>query len=124
MAAANRALEINPELAEAHAALAYSNLYDWNWSRAQEGFERAIALNPNYAPAHLWFAHYLAARGQFDRHCKRFGWRAIWIRCRRSRRHRLDGYSFMRIEFRKGLPNTGRCSNKARGSNGPNGNWG
>ncbi|MEO7142870.1 MAG: winged helix-turn-helix domain-containing protein [Bryobacteraceae bacterium] len=67
MAAANRALEINPELAEAHAALAYSNLYDWNWSRAQEGFERAIALNPNYAPAHLWFAHYLAARGQFDR---------------------------------------------------------
>jgi serine/threonine-protein kinase len=67
MAAANRALEIDPELAEAHAALAYSNLYDWNWTRAEQGFERAIVLNPNYAPAHLWFAHYLAARGQFDR---------------------------------------------------------
>jgi TolB-like protein/DNA-binding winged helix-turn-helix (wHTH) protein/Flp pilus assembly protein TadD len=67
VAAANRALEIDPELAEAHAALAYSNLYDWNWSRAERGFERAVALNPNYAPAHLWYAHYFAARGQFDR---------------------------------------------------------
>ena len=67
MAEANRALEIDPELAEAHAALAYSNLYEWNWTSAEQGFERAIALNPNYAPAHLWFAHYLAARGQFDR---------------------------------------------------------
>jgi len=67
MAAAKRALEIDPDLAEAHAALAYSNLYDWNWTLARQGFERAIALNPNYAPAHLWFAHYLTARGEFDR---------------------------------------------------------
>jgi tetratricopeptide (TPR) repeat protein len=67
MAAANRALEIDPELAEAHAALGYSNLYEWNWARAEYGLERAIALNPNYAPAHLWFAHYLTARGEFDR---------------------------------------------------------
>jgi len=67
MAEANRALEIDPDLAEAHAALAYSNLYDWNWTAAEQGLERAIALNPNYAPAHLWFAHYLAARGQFNR---------------------------------------------------------
>jgi TolB-like protein/DNA-binding winged helix-turn-helix (wHTH) protein/Tfp pilus assembly protein PilF len=67
MAAASRALEIDPELAEAHAALAYSNLYNWNWDRAQDGFQRAVSLNPNYAPGHLWFAHYLAARGQFDR---------------------------------------------------------
>jgi tetratricopeptide (TPR) repeat protein len=66
MAAARRALEIDPDLAEAHAALAYSNLYDWNWEAAREGFERAIRLNPNYAPAHLWVAHYYAARSQFD----------------------------------------------------------
>ncbi|MBZ5622106.1 MAG: winged helix-turn-helix domain-containing protein [Acidobacteriia bacterium] len=66
IAAANRALEIDPELAEAHAALGYSSLYDWNWDRARESLERAIALNPNYAPAHLWLAHYLAARAQFD----------------------------------------------------------
>lgn len=66
MAAASRALEIDPQLAEAHAALAYSNLYDWNWDRADEGLQRAISLNPNYAPAHLWYAHYLAARLRFD----------------------------------------------------------
>ncbi len=66
MAAARRALEIDPDLAEAHTALAYSNLYDWNWDAARQGFERAIRLNPNYAPAHLWLAHYFAARAQFD----------------------------------------------------------
>ena len=66
IAAASRALEIEPELAEAHAALGYSNLYEWNWDGARESLERAIRLNPNYAPAHLWFSHYLAARAQFD----------------------------------------------------------
>ena len=46
--------------------LGYSNLYEWNWDRARESLERAISLNPNYAPAHLWLAHYLAARAHFD----------------------------------------------------------
>lgn len=66
IAAASRALEIDPELAEAHAARGYSDLYEWNWDRAKKGLERAVSLNPNYAPAHLWLAHYLAARAQFD----------------------------------------------------------
>ena len=66
IAAASRALEMDPELAEAHAVLGYSNLYEWNWDRARESLERAISLNPNYAPAHLWLAHYLAARAHFD----------------------------------------------------------
>jgi tetratricopeptide (TPR) repeat protein len=67
MAAAKRALEIDPNLAEAHAALAYSNLYEWNWGAAYEGFERAIKLNPNYPFAHLWLGHYYFARGDVDR---------------------------------------------------------
>jgi tetratricopeptide (TPR) repeat protein len=66
IAAASRALEMDPGLAEAHAALGYSNLYEWKWERSRESLERAIGLNPNYAPAHLWFAHYLAARAHFD----------------------------------------------------------
>jgi TolB-like protein/DNA-binding winged helix-turn-helix (wHTH) protein/Tfp pilus assembly protein PilF len=66
-AAARRALEIDPDLAEAHASLAYCDLYDWNWAAAERGFQRAIQANPNYAPAHLWFAHYLTARKQFER---------------------------------------------------------
>lgn len=67
IAAARRALEIDPDTAEALAALAYSNLYEWNWEAARLDFERAIRLNPNYPSAHLWFAHYLAARGQLER---------------------------------------------------------
>jgi TolB-like protein/DNA-binding winged helix-turn-helix (wHTH) protein/Flp pilus assembly protein TadD len=67
IAAANHALEIDPGLAEAHAALAYSDLYEWNWASAGQEFERAIRLNPSYPSAHLWFGHYLSARGEFDR---------------------------------------------------------
>lgn len=66
IAAARRALEIDPELAEAHAVLGYSNLYEWNWDQARVSLQRAISLNPNYAPAHLWYAHFLAARRRFD----------------------------------------------------------
>ena len=59
---AKEALKIDPDLAEAHAALAYSSLYDWQWAAAELGFQRAIKLNPSYASAHLWYAHYLSMR--------------------------------------------------------------
>jgi TolB-like protein/DNA-binding winged helix-turn-helix (wHTH) protein/Tfp pilus assembly protein PilF len=72
-ASARRALEIDPDLAEAHASLAYCDLYDWNWAAAEQGFLRAIQANPNYAPAHLWFAHYLTARKQFERALQEVG---------------------------------------------------
>jgi len=65
-AAARKALEIDTGLAEAHAALAYTDLYNWNWDRAEQGFRKAIELNPSYASAHLWYAHYLAARRRFN----------------------------------------------------------
>jgi len=60
--AARRALDIDDGLAEAHASLAVVSLdYDWDWPLAEREFRRAIELNPNYAPAHLWYAAYLAA---------------------------------------------------------------
>ena len=59
-------MEIDPELAEAQAALAYARLYDWEWAAAEEGFQRAIRLNPSYAPAHLWYAHLLSMRKRND----------------------------------------------------------
>jgi TolB-like protein/DNA-binding winged helix-turn-helix (wHTH) protein/lipopolysaccharide biosynthesis regulator YciM len=59
---AKEALKIDPYLAEAHAALAYSSLYDWQWAAAELGLQRAIKLNPSYASAHLWYAHYLSMR--------------------------------------------------------------
>jgi tetratricopeptide (TPR) repeat protein len=66
VAAARKALEIEDGLAEAHAALAYTDLYNWNWAPAEQGLRKAIELNPSYASAHLWYAHYLTAQRRFN----------------------------------------------------------
>jgi TolB-like protein/DNA-binding winged helix-turn-helix (wHTH) protein/Tfp pilus assembly protein PilF len=64
-AAAQKALQLDDGLAEAHASLAYvSMVYDWDWTTAEKQFHRAIDLNPNYATAHEWYAELLAARGR------------------------------------------------------------
>lgn len=66
-AAAMRALELDDDLAEAHASLAYVLLhYDWNWPQAEKEFTRAIQLNTNYANAHHRYAHYLMAVGRTE----------------------------------------------------------
>jgi tetratricopeptide (TPR) repeat protein len=64
--AARKALEIDDEVAEAHAALGYVNYFNWNWATAEEEFKRSIELNPNYASAHNQYASYLVARGRID----------------------------------------------------------
>ncbi len=66
-AAAERALEIDEQLAEPHATLAFSKLiYDWNPEAAENEFNRSIQLNPKYATARQWHAYNLAAVGRFD----------------------------------------------------------
>jgi TolB-like protein/DNA-binding winged helix-turn-helix (wHTH) protein/Tfp pilus assembly protein PilF len=63
--AAQKALQLDDGLAEAHASFAYINMvYDWNWASAEKEFKRAIEINPNYAGAHEWYAEFLAARGR------------------------------------------------------------
>jgi serine/threonine protein kinase/tetratricopeptide (TPR) repeat protein len=58
--AALKALEIDGGLAEAHASLGYIKMvHDWDWAGAEAEFRRAIELNPQYAPAHHRYAHYL-----------------------------------------------------------------
>jgi TolB-like protein/DNA-binding winged helix-turn-helix (wHTH) protein/Tfp pilus assembly protein PilF len=65
--AALKALQLDGNLADAHASLGVAELIlNWNWSGAEQEFKRAIELNPNYSPAHVWYAHYLAAVGRFD----------------------------------------------------------
>jgi TolB-like protein/Tfp pilus assembly protein PilF len=62
-AAATRALEIDPTLAEAHAALAdVSKGFDWDWNRAEAGYKEAIRLNPSYGLTHQWYANFLSIR--------------------------------------------------------------
>ena len=66
-AAARRALQLDPSLAEAHASLGYIALYyDWDWDAAEAAFQRSIELNPSYTVAHQWYANHLVARGRFD----------------------------------------------------------
>jgi TolB-like protein/DNA-binding winged helix-turn-helix (wHTH) protein/tetratricopeptide (TPR) repeat protein len=66
-AAALRAVELDDSLAEAHTALALIiENYDWDWDGSEKEYLRAIALNPNYATAHQWFAEQLTWRKRFD----------------------------------------------------------
>jgi serine/threonine-protein kinase len=66
-AVAQKALEINDQLAEAHNSLAFAKeLYEWDWPTAEREFKRALALNPNYATAYQWYAEYLAAMNRFN----------------------------------------------------------
>jgi TolB-like protein/Tfp pilus assembly protein PilF len=65
-AAAERALALDDQLAEAHTSLAFVRMaYDWKWDEAGQEFQRAIVLNPNYATAHQWYASYLVQVGRF-----------------------------------------------------------
>jgi TolB-like protein/Tfp pilus assembly protein PilF len=66
-AKAKRALELDENLAGAHATLAYvAFLYDWDWPEAEKKFKHAIALDPNNAIVHSWYGFYLDAMGRFD----------------------------------------------------------
>lgn len=64
-AAAQKAIEIDDALAEAHTALgACIFWYDWNWNEAENQYKRALDLNPNSADTHLFYAHLLSNTGR------------------------------------------------------------
>ncbi|MDQ3665220.1 MAG: winged helix-turn-helix domain-containing protein [Acidobacteriota bacterium] len=62
-----KALELDERLGEAHGSLGFFRfLYDWDFTGAESEFERALALSPNYAEAHHWYAIYLANLGRHE----------------------------------------------------------
>jgi serine/threonine-protein kinase len=66
-AAAQSALSIDPDCAEAHVSLAFiRTVFDWAWTDAEPLFRRAIELNPGYARAHHWFVDLLADLRRLD----------------------------------------------------------
>jgi eukaryotic-like serine/threonine-protein kinase len=66
-AAANKALEIDPELAEVYPSLGWIAMwYDRDWPAAEGLFQKAIQMKPDYAPAHMWYGNLLYSLGRFD----------------------------------------------------------
>lgn len=66
-AAAEKAIELDNELAEGYTSLGFVKLsYDWDWPSAEKDFKRALELNPNYATAHQWYASYLLQMGRYS----------------------------------------------------------
>jgi DNA-binding winged helix-turn-helix (wHTH) protein/TolB-like protein/Flp pilus assembly protein TadD len=62
---ATKALELDALLAEPHASLGFVKLYfEWDWKGAEAEFQRAIALDPNYAASHQWYSIFLLAAGR------------------------------------------------------------
>ena len=65
--AAEKAIDIDPTLAEPHNALAsvMSN-FEWRFADAEAEWKRTLELNPNYATGHQWYAEHLLAMGRFE----------------------------------------------------------
>jgi adenylate cyclase len=62
--AVHRALELDPDLAEARVSLANILTYDYRFRGAELEFKKAIELNPSYATAHLWYSACLQSLGR------------------------------------------------------------
>jgi adenylate cyclase len=65
-AAAGRALALDPELGEAHAALGFAAAQEWHWEEAEAEYRRALELSPGYAIAYHWYGLFLRGRGRTE----------------------------------------------------------
>ena len=65
--AALKALDLDPNLSEAHASLGFlRRFFDWEWSSAEREFQDAIRLNPGYATGRRWYGQFLSGMGRHD----------------------------------------------------------
>jgi tetratricopeptide (TPR) repeat protein len=65
--AAERAIALDPQLAEAHSALGAAIAFlDRDWDRAEDAFKRAIALDPSYPPSYYFYSIFLSNLGRHD----------------------------------------------------------
>lgn len=64
--AALRALELDEGLSDAHAALAFTELQSWQWSKVEKEFRRALELNPSNADAYLKYTLFLTAQERHE----------------------------------------------------------
>ena len=64
--AARKALELDPDLADAHVLLANMYMRQWKWAEAEAEYRRALDLNPNDAAAHDGFSDWLLCHGRME----------------------------------------------------------
>jgi TolB-like protein/DNA-binding winged helix-turn-helix (wHTH) protein/tetratricopeptide (TPR) repeat protein len=65
-AAVHKALDLDPDLAEAHLLLAAAYEEDWKWQESEAEFKRALALRPNDAAGHRGYAGWLLSQGRME----------------------------------------------------------
>ncbi len=66
--AALKAIELEPQLAEAHSSLGLvSSFYDWDGYAAEREFQKAVLLKPQYSKAHHWYAMMCCFLGRFEK---------------------------------------------------------
>jgi adenylate cyclase len=73
IALAERAVQLDPQLAEAHTSLGFCQLCNWNAAGAEREFRRAIALNPRTTPARYWLGYFYSCVGRHEdaiEHCR------------------------------------------------------
>jgi len=63
---AERALQLDDSLAEAHTSLGYAYNELWQWEKAEAELKRALELNPSYPTGHQWYSLFLLDQGRFD----------------------------------------------------------
>ena len=63
---ARKALELDPDLVEAHVLLANVLQEEWHWTEAEAEYKRALELSPNHADAHARFALWLSCQGRTE----------------------------------------------------------
>jgi serine/threonine-protein kinase len=65
--AAQEAVKLDDNLSTAHTSKGIVALmFDWDWTKAAQEFQRALDLNPSDAEAHHWYSHYLVVTNQID----------------------------------------------------------
>jgi tetratricopeptide (TPR) repeat protein len=65
-AADSKAIEIDGDLAESHAAAGLIVVREWKWEEAEREYRLAIELDPNYALGHIWYALLFRRWGRLD----------------------------------------------------------
>jgi pentatricopeptide repeat protein len=66
IAAARKALELDPDLVEAHVLLGDLAQQQWRWAEAEAAYRRALELSPNNAQAYLAFGNWLVSQGRTE----------------------------------------------------------